>query len=299
MPKKRETKRPRAEDSTQTAVDLLDAKWQEFYSTHRDKRLSGPAHYALPDELLAAIRAEVPNLLTDEDLRFEEEFACRAPFGIFLGQPIGTPVDCPRVLHELDKKAVEATNQIRSMLDVHRQSLGVDSYDLREAWSRHAEHVALVHEKRQAYIGWLVSQEAFRHELSLLHDQFQGHVEQWGRFPTLSMLQSQAHGDHFDYLDRPETALFHFYQKWALHQLLTWDWPFPLCPLSAKRSSHPRSDSVSSGIDGLSPVVGAPRTTTFGAEHYSDLERSFGAASRAGMGGATGDTVEGKIGGLF
>ncbi len=67
--------------------------------------------YAIPDELINAIQAEIPRFFTKKELQFERDLNATVGGGLFLGSPFEHPGLPTRRLTDLEKQYFELADQ--------------------------------------------------------------------------------------------------------------------------------------------------------------------------------------------
>jgi len=95
--------------------------------------------------------------------------------------------------------------------------------------ARQREAQRSLHQRLEAYVGWLVTNPHFRAELRALRAAHGKAVALRGGFPVRPGLA--AHGTARQRAPRPGScvaACLSFYKRWSLERLLTWDVPVPM-----------------------------------------------------------------------
>ena len=126
--------------------------------------------YAIPDELINAIQAEIPRFFTKKELQFERDLNATVGGGLFLGSPFEHPGLPTRRLTDLEKQYFELADQRPVSLaleqittDQLRAAGNSDDQVRCIARTQQKQSIALC-ERQIAYSGWLVTDAEFQRD---------------------------------------------------------------------------------------------------------------------------------------
>jgi hypothetical protein len=165
--------------------------------------------YALPSTLLDAIEGALPGWLGDEEIEFE-----RALCGLCeCHQAVGLAGDRILVHNILRRSPLPSVS--RALFE----ELGWGRYMTYEGMTRSLqrldERVAPVHDRQEAYLGWLTTNSDFLGEVSGVVSREDAAVGEHGRIdPSTSLVRE--FGD--------------FCRRWQLYGMVTWELPLPQGP---------------------------------------------------------------------
>ncbi len=238
-----------------TPTKVWQAMTDEFPN---DERLRGPAIYAIPAELIDAMKHEKIEALSSDDEAFERRLAQLSGAGLFLGRPFSYPGLAVAELGDfVDPKQVEEIYQRNEALDQQLDQLirddiaaqggtdgDADSY--REAIENRHESM---HLRRLAYAAWLATDSVFRDDRDVLYARWSEKIDERGQFPSvpISLLYESPSKPPED--DRDFQASFlKFYLRWGIETMATWDLPVPMRSETLTQSFYHLPSVASAGI---------------------------------------------------
>ena len=104
--------------------------------------------------------------------------------------------------------------------------------------------------RRLAYCGWLVTNDTFREEITIVREYGKVVVAAEGGFP--SILRSVL-GKSSGPTDENHLPFHTFYRRWGLERLITWDLPCPLEPGLSGAVTHARATLSEAGLSVFIP----------------------------------------------
>lgn len=230
------------DDARQRPSDIPgpDPWWGEFIERlEPNPDLEREAIYALPEQLIDAIVDEIPEFFSEEEERFERDFARRAGAGFFLQRQFSYPrLACPvsdaamaAELADLEERNDVTAANIRELLDDGMRQSGRTENSIRCYSEDERERIRHVELRRWGYAGWLVTQPEFRVECERIWRDWGQVVEKLGGFPAPPMSLMGERPEPPPRKLREFYAAYRFFcNRWGLASLTTWDLPIPLRP---------------------------------------------------------------------
>ncbi len=175
-----------------------DPTWEVFRQRHRGNPfLQEDPLYSLTEGVIAAIAEEIPGFFTAEQQGFEEDLARRTGGGFFLRRPIGVPTSvlyqpgltiedfihrapvpalrAEEVMRQLapalkpewfkDGQTQEILHALRDLIVQLWEAGGRAGPDIESARRQGCAEEQLLARRGEAYVGWLLLNEAFGSEL--------------------------------------------------------------------------------------------------------------------------------------
>jgi hypothetical protein len=217
----------------------LLARWSGFKALYRgNPALEQETLYAIPEKLLSAIAKEAPSLLSAKERRFERDLSRYGGVGFHRGSPISFPFLPESQLAPLDaedrkwnRRLQESATGIRQlevdlMRSMGRSELQVDNQHRRTEGFRDR-----ILQRQRGYVGWLLTEPAFRSERDAFCAQWQkesrGQMRAFGTVASLSW-PGFTNAQKVDPAFRADTVKFLW--KWGLQALETYELPVPIDP---------------------------------------------------------------------
>jgi hypothetical protein len=259
---KRGTRRRRQKTATsnkyERTADKVSPSWNELMRAH-------PTHltaedetvYALPERLINAICAELPELLTADDEEFERDLASRSELGFFLGQPIEFPsLTGERRDEKRSPQAQERRNRvesaaaaIRGMLITELERRGCSQEEIDRYFAQDEALQAKVRERQLGYAGWLATSPEFRKERDAFRSRWEKDIKMKGGFPSFPISVLGQQPPSVPKADREfYSAYTLFYRWWGLDRMANWELPVPMRPELTTGSVYPLSQLADSGV---------------------------------------------------
>lgn len=213
-----------------------DPAWIEFAKAHRGHpSLKGDSIYAIPPQLLEAIRKMAPKFLNPEETQFERDLADAAGVGFFLKRRIqyelletGKPQ--PKA-SEWDERLSTVSTGMKGMLVEQMRENGASVAEIEGYWKLERQMRTRLKERQAGYAGWLVTEPAFRQDCMLVRRHLRRRLQRLGGFPCFPMSFFAESPGYLAKRDRPFYAAYmRFYRDWSLHTMATWKLPVPMRP---------------------------------------------------------------------
>jgi hypothetical protein len=204
--------------------------WEAFASRNAGHPfLACEVLYSLTEPIIDAIRSEIPDFFSNEQVSFERDLARTASFGFFHGRAIGaSKLSDNDSRQALEEREARSAKKIDALLEESQRSTGASDSEICEYSQSHANTRAIVDTIKDAFIGWLVSNATFRSELHTLHATWGEVVRELGRFPTFPYWPFFDYGLNTELPAEFRDDILAFYRRWGLFQMLTWEWPVPM-----------------------------------------------------------------------
>jgi len=215
------------------------ARWSQFEARHRNNpALRGNALYAIPERLLDAIEQEAPDFLAAREKRFERDLARYGGVGFHCGRPIRFglfPEMQPAVLNADDRKwqrQLKATDRKIDQLQYEQMVLLGRSDAQVEAHYRQREQFrSRVIERQRGYVGWLLTNPAFRAERDAFFDRWKRELGRALERDGVPLCLDQLSGKTPPKRTRDFWADgVKFLWKWGLEAMTTPELPLPINP---------------------------------------------------------------------
>lgn len=225
-----------------------ESLWTQFATEFPgDSRLTAEYLYALPAALLQKLREIAPNLLTAEDVRFEERLRHFAGTGFWNQRPFfsrildddllaDTPVEdtdvgaiarCRQLQRERERVfAIETftTEQIAPGVQSARENR-VRSFDVR------------IHNVLKGYVAWLISEPRYVQQLSLLKS-LCAKIHHPARLPGHDQAAHRRRAVNGRLLHR-DLIDIEIFRSWSLDRIVTWHLPEPVYPVFRPGENFP------------------------------------------------------------
>jgi hypothetical protein len=215
------------------AGDHSQSVWAEFSKRHRGNPfLNCDPLYALTEPLIKAIKIEVPAFFTRDQEGFEHDLARTASFGFFHRRALGLSkvIDQadPKTGLSLQERHERSAHAINELLAEELRRDGLTEDEIVAYLQERADERKVIEDLKNAYVGWLISNQDFHSEVRKLKASWEEVVLRLGGFPAYPRWPFVDDAE-----ERPgefREACCSFYRRWGLDRLLTWDWPVPMEP---------------------------------------------------------------------
>ncbi len=236
-------------------TSALTVDWNSFRIRHANHEfIKLDPLLSIDMGLLKRLKAEMPAVVTDADVRFEIDLGETTQFGFVFGHGL------PEMSPSFWKRHDNSSRRIREMLAEELLHEGHSEPTIREHLVADSKRSAAVKQIQDAYCGWLLLNEEYQSELAELKKQSQI-VEGLGRFPSLMELPPlgipRSMREHVPSVESVQSiphcaeqetlinrvnglangtgqnflvALRNLYEKWELAKLVHWDIPIPQSP---------------------------------------------------------------------
>lgn len=182
---------------------------------------------AMPRNLISTIENELPGFLCDGEADFEMDFVTlcerHGAIGSFLGRPIQ--------LHLISAPPAP------SLTEATMESLGWNRYwpptEAEFRTNQALERIDPFKHQLVAYLGWLLTNKAYRSDVARLRDKWEVGIVEYGSFPEVGVVPGEdesVHGPDVSRIRSMHQEFTEFYSKWQLLRLVTWDLPLPAGP---------------------------------------------------------------------
>lgn len=253
----------------------IDGRWAEIVAAFPDDaRLKPPVIYAVPIPLLKCLKTQVPDLLSDKDLRFEKRlrglagtgfldqkaFACEIldPAGsgevnsVLYGDPVGQMMrEANLGVHGVFSIDLKST---RSVTRKQKREITERQEDLKKRQQGLQKRII---ERLQGFAGWLVTNPVYCHEAADLAHEWAKTQESASRLPTSEVFSGlnlpRLSGDQLAQMSKLSGKARTFLKKWNLVRLDTWDLPIPIPPIQFSDDALPTNDVRSMGVSVFIP----------------------------------------------
>jgi hypothetical protein len=211
------------------------ATWQRFAKRNAGNPflVSDPL-YALSQEIIDAIKVQVPSFFTKVQERFERDLAKMASFGFVHRRVVGRTEDDEVTgvggRPSLEEREEKTAAKINELLAEELKQTGADDDEVNDYFKGRAELRERTVARKAAYAGWLILNPHYRTEVQAIRKKWGEKVSDIDQFPRLPMW---ALPDPTDTVKLPKGFREDFYDfliGWGLDTLLTWDWPIPMEP---------------------------------------------------------------------
>jgi hypothetical protein len=231
-----------------------DPAWIELVARYaKHPALQIDTVYALPKALIDVISEEVPDLLSEDELRFERDLARLGGFGFFLRLPIDYPP--LRSVYRLDPIPPKlATSMAKSEAGIHElmademRKSGRSEGEIERYFARHAEIAADIQRRQIGYLGWLVTNPEFQCDCIQFRRRWRRKILVTRSMPEIPVSISGARPDPIPKRRRAYYASSKtFLLKWGIEALVTWFLPLPMRPGMTSPSLYDLSEVRAAG----------------------------------------------------
>jgi len=161
-------------------------------------------------------------------LVFEIDLAKTASFGFFYGNPIGgSELLENRRGRPANQQYVENAKVIKRLLKDEYLREGAKEFQVERSAEQDAQRNEVADDRRQAYIGWLVTNLEYRSDVERLRGQWSEEIGKLRTFPAFPRWTNSLQV-HERFSDESKNDFQQFYAHWGLDNLVTWDWPMPM-----------------------------------------------------------------------
>lgn len=184
-------------------------------------------------DLIDILKDRLPQFLSTEDERFERDLAETASFGFFHQQAMGMtseelrPTAKSKAVNERIKKAKDDVLKMEHEVLIAR---GFKPFELEEHFEATVESRQVIEDRKRAYVGWLILNDEYWHDLKTLQSKWGEYLFHVQRFPMSPRWHRDAIARPIGYDPNFLNDCTSFYLKWGLDCLYTWDWPDPMEP---------------------------------------------------------------------
>jgi hypothetical protein len=209
--------------------------------------------YALPTALIDVISADVPELLSADELRFERDLARLGGFGFFLGLPIDYPplrsvYRLDPIPQELARRMAASEARIHKLMADQMRTSGRSQSEIARYFARHAEIAADIQRRQIGYLGWLVTNPEFQCDCIQFRRRWRRRILVTRWMPEIPVSISGARPDPIPKRRRAYYASSKtFLLKWGIEALVTWYLPLPMRPGMAGPSLYDVSEVGGAG----------------------------------------------------
>ncbi len=177
--------------------------------------------YSLTAELINAIHSEIPGFFCSENRQFELDLASTVALGFFHQRSYGA------ITPEEDELQRQQAQNIEGMMNEEMEARGRSDFEIGEYHESEQDYLELIEHRKNAYVGWLVLQHAFRCEISDLKSRWGTLVASIGWFPWFPRPPYIDHESGFTCDPDFHEEMLNFYRRWGLDNLTTWELPIP------------------------------------------------------------------------
>ena len=236
------------------AAPKLPRPWQELRRRFpKHPALKTETLYSLPPDLISSIDEHIPGFLKPEDLEFELSLAEHEDVGFFRQGRIVAPVlpwsgrlgvADPILQERIDRSSANINHLLDQLLIA-----GCTGQQIQDILTRRAEVAQQVELRQQGYVGWLVTNPAFRGDLDKLRHGWDEEHKNSALLPSLPLeLFGQRRTRPAAEVEESEHNAIKFLWKWGLQGFGSWDLPLPLSPALSGPSLCSLTDQENAGV---------------------------------------------------
>ena len=225
-----------------------DPRWVAFAETCKGHTaLRSDTIYALPEPLIDAIAAEIPDFWNEEEEHFERDLARLGGAGFFLKRSFSYQFlpgpklaeEEARVSREMDERQTKAAGEIRQLMSGSMRECGRRDYQIEAYWTAEEQMLERFDARKWGYAGWLVTHPEFHRACDLFRRKWKSKINKLRGFPVQPMsFFGEVPPDPQEEDRRFYEAYTRFCQSWALHSFATWELPIPMRPELAHPSLY-------------------------------------------------------------
>ena len=166
------------------------AAWEELKKRYPDQScLDEDEIYALPVDLINALKKHIPGLWTKEELQFEHDLNEIAGMGLFLKQPIWYPLlkeyfppsneDARHFLAEHTR----IEQKLRLVIEEDMKSYGCSDFMIKKYFNEQEKYQLQSLERQKGYAGWLITDPGFQLSKAGFIGEWWEQIQERGEFP--------------------------------------------------------------------------------------------------------------------
>ena len=213
-----------------------DSPWSKMVEAHPGHpTLQSDTIYALPTDMIGAIRSWMPGFFSDEELQFELDLALLAGGGFFYKRPFSqydpiAPANAESDLNSKDqeKRLANVEAKIGKMLTDEFRKDGRDKTEIVGHFDDEQEFNAHFDSRRWGFAGWLATHGPFRAGCQELKSRWSSRVRERG-FPRIPL---SFFGEKPEPVPRHDQECYSdflmFFKRWGVETLITWELPLPM-----------------------------------------------------------------------
>jgi len=223
-------------------------EWEEFRSRHPGHRmLQFDPLYSLPVALIDAINKGKAFFSADDE-KFERDLAASAGFGFFKGLRYGHAAKDDELVDRSPGRRQRSTaDEIDEIINSLLRQSGLREGEIREYAESERTFRMRIDERQCSYVGWLVTNPDFQHDLKMLRQKWESSTPDVLRMPRLKV-QWLVRDDGETGPAEFRNDCRDFYLKWGLETLVNWDWPFAMEPDFGSRIRESASEFANAGL---------------------------------------------------
>lgn len=226
--------------------------------------LANETIYALPKQLINAIKKHAPKLLSKEDLKFEHTLTELGGMGFFLKRPFSYPllpqshfplaaqrqVPLTKKQQKVDDAFKHSIESIREMRMEVMRDQGCSELTIKQYLEKIEWYQLRAEERQRGYAGWLITNSLFQISRMTFLSEWDEEIKnqnQMPSFPMVMMVQQlpQVPEDQREFYSGYMTL----FRKWSLETLSTWHLPLPMQANPLKFSPYHQDSLGESGIN--------------------------------------------------
>ena len=212
------------------------AAWEELKKRYPDQScLDEDEIYALPVDLINALKKHIPGLWTKEELQFEHDLNEIAGMGLFLKQPIWYPLlkeyfppsneDARHFLAEHTR----IEQKLRLVIEEDMKSYGCSDFMIKKYFNEQEKYQLQSLERQKGYAGWLITDPGFQLSKAGFIGEWWEQIQERGEFPGVPPMNMLRDSTPIPKNQRRFYADYtQFYYDWSLERLATPHLPVPM-----------------------------------------------------------------------
>lgn len=234
------------------------AAWEELKKRYPDRLcLDEDEIYALPVDLINALKKHLPGLWSKDDLQFEHDLNEIAGMGLFLKQPFWYPLlkeyfppsNEDARLFQAEHTRIE--QKLRLAIEEDMRGNGCSELMIKKYFEEKKKYKLQALERQKGYAGWLVTDPGFQLCKAEFVCEWWEQIQQQGEFPSVPPMKMLRDSTPIPENQRPFYAGYtQFYYDWSLEKMATPHLPEPMHsnPVGASQYSEEVYDAAGMAI---------------------------------------------------